>query len=215
MIKIKGFVFNPFQENTYILYDESGEGIIVDPGCLEKFEKDELKEWVEDNSILIKAVYNTHCHIDHVLGNDFCRDTFKVPLIIPEGEKEVYFAVKSYAPNYGMVTYREAPVDTFIDEEHVIRFGNSELLSMHIPGHAPGHLIFYNSDQKIFIGGDVLFPRSIGRTDLPGGNHEKLINSIREKMFTLGDDMIVYPGHGPETSIGEEKKYNPFVGVNA
>lgn len=214
MIKIKVFVFNPFQENTYVLYDDSNEGILIDPGCYEKFERDALSEWIENNSIQIKAVYNTHCHIDHVLGNSYCKDKFNVPLIIPEGEKQVYYAVKSYSSSYGMGGYNEAEVDEFIDEDHIIKFGSSELKSMFVPGHAPGHLIFYNEEQNVCIAGDVLFQRSIGRTDLPGGDHETLISNIRNKMFKFSDEMIVYPGHGPSTSIGEEKKFNPFVGMN-
>ncbi len=214
-IKIKVFVFNPFQENTYVLSDDSNEAIIIDPGCHESYEKKELQSWVEENKLNVKAIYNTHCHIDHVLGNDFCKNTFKAPLLIPEGEDQVYKAVKTYSDSYGIMGYHEAEVDTLIDETHIIKFGHTELKSMFIPGHAPGHLVFYNEEENICIGGDVLFQRSIGRTDLPGGNHDALITNIREKLFQLDDNMQVYPGHGPVTTIGEEKKYNHFVGINA
>lgn len=215
MIKIKSFVFNPFQENTYVLYDESDSAIIMDPGCSNKQEEQTLKAWIESHELNVKAVYNTHCHIDHVLGNDFCKRTFNVDLIIPKGEKTVYAAVKSYSFNYGIPNYTEAEVDEFIDEQDQIRFGDSLLDIFHIPGHAPGHLVFFNAPEKICIGGDVLFKGSIGRTDLPGGNHEQLLSSIKNILFTLDDDMVVYPGHGPETTIGEEKRHNPFVGENA
>ncbi len=215
MIQIKSFVFNPFQENTYILFDESKDGILIDPGCFEKFEKNALVNWIEENSIQITNIYNTHCHIDHVLGNDFCKSNFQVDLCIPSGEIALYRAVKTYASNYGIQGYHEAEVDKLIEEMDEINFGHSNLKSMWIPGHSPGHLIFYNEEQNICIGGDVLFQRSIGRTDLPGGDHDSLIRSIREKLFTLNDEMVVYPGHGPATTIGEEKKFNPFVGLNA
>jgi glyoxylase-like metal-dependent hydrolase (beta-lactamase superfamily II) len=214
MIQIKTFVFNPFQENTYVLYDETGEGIIIDPGCYESFEKKQLTEWIDDKGIGITGVYNTHCHIDHVLGNDFCKDHFSVPLHIPEKEADIFRAVKSYAFNYGINAYREAEVDAYLHEDDEIRFGNTVLKVMFIPGHAPGHLVFYNEEQKICMAGDVLFQRSIGRTDLPGGDHETLIRSIREKLFLLDEETVVYPGHGPHTTIGEEKMYNPFVGLN-
>lgn len=214
MIQIKSFVFNPFQENTYVLYDGSGEGIIVDPGCYESYEKKQLSDWIDQENIKIVAVYNTHCHIDHVLGNDFCKEHYKAPLYIPQKEADIFRAVKSYAFNYGISAYREAEVDEYIHEGDTIHFGDSSLDIMYIPGHAPGHLIFYNEEQNICIAGDVLFQRSIGRTDLPGGDHNTLISSIREKMFRLNDQMLVYPGHGPHTSIGEEKLYNPFVGIN-
>ncbi|MEQ8360519.1 MAG: MBL fold metallo-hydrolase [Cytophagales bacterium] len=214
-IKIKVFVFNPFQENTYVLSDDTNEAIIIDPGAYEPFEKKELRDWIEQYELKIKFIYNTHCHIDHVLGNDFCKEQFKAPLLIPENENQIYKAVKTYADSYGIFGYREAEVDNFINEDHIIRFGNTELKSMWIPGHAPGHLVFYNVQEKICIGGDVLFQRSIGRTDLPGGDHDTLISNIRQKLFKLDEDMKVYPGHGLLTTIGEEKKYNPFVGINA
>ncbi len=214
-IKINVFVFNPFQENTYVLSDNTNEAIIIDPGSFESFEKKKLRDYIEQNELKIKAIYNTHCHIDHVLGNDFCKEYFKAPLLIPEKEEQIYRAVKTYADSYGIVGFREAEVDQFIDENHIIQFGNTELKSMWIPGHAPGHLVFYNEDENVCIGGDVLFQGSIGRTDLPGGNHAALISNIRQKLFNLHDDMKVFPGHGPVTTIGEEKKYNPFVGIHA
>lgn len=214
-IKIKVFVFNPFQENTYVLSDDSKEAIIIDPGCHESFEKKALKDFVEENNLTVKAVYNTHCHIDHVLGNEFCKDNFKAPLYIPKDEEQIYKAVKTYSSNYGIMAYHEAEVDEYLSDDHIVRFGKTELKSMLIPGHSPGHLVFYNEEEKICIGGDVLFQRSIGRTDLPGGNHDALISNIRNKLFQLDDTMEVYPGHGPMTTIGEEKKYNPFVGKNA
>ncbi|GJM30678.1 MAG: MBL fold hydrolase [Cyclobacteriaceae bacterium] len=214
MLQLESFVFGPFQENTYVLYDDnSGDGIILDPGCYQDHENQQLLEFVTDNRINITKIVNTHCHIDHVLGNEFAKVKFNAPLAIPEGEQEVYRAVKSYAPVYGFPKYKESEIDEFIDESDVLRFGEISLEIMLVPGHSPGHLAFYHKDSKICIGGDVLFQGSIGRTDLPGGDHQTLINSIHTKMFLLPDDVTVYCGHGPPTTIGEEKKSNPFCAL--
>lgn len=215
MIQIKSFVFNPFQENTYILYDETREAIIIDPGCFEKYEEKKLTDFVEKEQLKIKTIYNTHCHIDHVLGNDFCKRTFNVPLIIPEKEIDQFRAVKVYSMNYGIHNYSEAEPDKLLSEKDKIEFGNSSLEIFFIPGHSPGHLVFFNRQEQICIAGDVIFQGSIGRTDLPGGDHNTLINGIKDVLFTLDDEMTVYSGHGPATILGQEKKFNPFVGENA
>jgi glyoxylase-like metal-dependent hydrolase (beta-lactamase superfamily II) len=215
MIQIKSFVFNPFQENTYVLFDESKEAIIIDPGCFEKHEQQELKAFIVNEGLKVVSIYNTHCHIDHVLGNYFCKEEFKAPLRIPEKEVEIYKSVKAYSANFGINNYTEVEPDQLINEQEKIEFGNSTLEILFIPGHAPGHLVFFNKAESVCIVGDVIFQRSIGRTDLPGGDHNTLINGIKNVLFTLEDKMVLYPGHGPQTSIGEEKKYNPFVGENA
>ena len=213
MLNIQSYVFGAFQENTYILSDETGNGIIVDPGCYEPHEQQLLTRYTEKNDIRITLIINTHCHIDHVLGNDFTKRHYSVPLAIPEGEKEVFLAVKSYAQVYGFPKYQEAEVDQFIDESDTIEFGNTSLEVLLVPGHSPGHLAFYHAESRICLGGDVLFQGSIGRTDLPGGDHKTLIESIHTKMFSLPDEVIVYSGHGPATSIGREKKSNPFCAL--
>lgn len=213
MIQIKSFEFNPFMENTYILYDDTGECIVIDPGCYEKREQQILVDFIEEKQLKVKALYNTHCHIDHVLGNSFVKEKYKVALISSRIEEQVLTAVASYASNYGFHQYQPANIDAFIDEGEQIEFGKSTLDILFVPGHSPGHLVFYNSEQNICIGGDVLFQRSIGRTDLPGGDHDTLIKNIHTKMFSLDDQMVVYPGHGGTTTIGEEKKYNPFCAL--
>jgi len=214
MIEIKQFCFGPFMENSFLAYDETREGIIVDPGCYEEDERVEVKDFVSQNGLTLKYVINTHCHIDHVLGNEFIKNEFKIPLIIPKEEESMLKAVKTYASNYGFPLYQEAEIDQFVEEGEEIKFGNSVLQVLKVPGHSPGHIILFNKDQNICLGGDVLFRGSIGRTDLPGGNHDDLIENIKTKVFQLGDEMVIYSGHGPETTIGHEKKYNPFVGVN-
>ncbi|MFL5729556.1 MAG: MBL fold metallo-hydrolase [Cytophagaceae bacterium] len=214
MIKVDIFTFNPFQENTYILHDDTRECVIIDPGCYEREEREELVTFIEINNLKVVELLNTHCHVDHVLGNYFVKERFKVRLAAHKSDEPILKAVKAYAPNYGFVNYTEATIDRYINEGDQIKFGNTTLDILFVPGHSPGHVAFYNKKENICIGGDVLFARSIGRTDLPGGNHETLIRSIREKIFALGESMIVYPGHGHETTVGREMKSNPYCGMN-
>ena len=212
MIKIQSFVFGPFMENTYILSDETGESVIIDPGCYERVEKETITDFV--SNLKVVKLLNTHCHIDHVLGNDFIKEKYKVTLAAHRVEAPLLKAVKSYASNYGFPNYREVEIDEFVDENDIIKFGQSQLEILFVPGHSPGHIAFYNREQKFCIGGDVLFQGSIGRTDLPGGDFNTLIQSIHQKFFPLGDDFTVYCGHGSSTTVGEEKKSNPFCAIN-
>ena len=212
-MEVKSFVFNPFMENTYLLYDETKEAVIIDPGCYEDYEKQELKDFIATHSLTVKRLLNTHCHIDHVLGNRFVKDTYGVKLAAHALDEATLGAVKVYAPNYGFQHFEEAGVDEYLDEGDIVSFGNSSLQVVFVPGHAPGHVAFYNTDEKLVIGGDVLFDGSIGRTDLPGGDFDTLIKSIHEKIFPLGDDLVVYPGHGASTTIGKEKQTNPFCAL--
>jgi hydroxyacylglutathione hydrolase len=213
MLTLQTFVFNPFQENTFVIYDETRECVIIDPGCYETFENEELASFISDNQLEVKMLLNTHCHIDHVLGNHFVKEKYKVELLINPKEQPGLQAVKVYAPNYGLFKYQDASHDGFLEEEDTVKFGNQVWKTLFVPGHSPGHIAFYNEKEKILIGGDVLFYNSIGRTDLPGGNFQTLIDSIHKKFFTLPDETKVYPGHGPETSIGYEKRTNPFCAL--
>lgn len=213
MMQVKQFVFNPFMENTYVLYDETYECVIIDPGCYDKEEQNELVEFIRESNLIVKQLLNTHCHIDHVLGNAFVKNTFNVTLAIHPKEEFTLRSVKSYAPNYGFPNYHEAEAENFINEGDTISFGNQTLEILFVPGHSPGHIAFYHAGQKVIIGGDVLFQNSIGRTDLPGGDFNTLINSIHQKFFTLPDDVTVYCGHGSETTIGFEKRTNPFCAI--
>ena len=213
MLNVQTFEFNPFQENTYVLFDETKECVIVDPGCFVDQERKELTDFIEAQDLSVKMLLNTHCHIDHVLGNYFVKEKYKTKLYIHPKDEPVLKAVKVYAPNYGFATYTEAEVDTYLEEGDTIVFGNQQFIVLFVPGHSPGHVAFYNADQKTLIAGDVLFKNSVGRTDLPGGDHATLINSIHQKLFTLPNDVIVYPGHGPETTIGFERRTNPFCAL--
>ncbi|MDA0193868.1 MAG: MBL fold metallo-hydrolase [Bacteroidetes bacterium] len=213
MIQIKSFEFNDFAENTYILYDETCECVIIDPGCYNISEKNQLQGFIEDRKLKVVKLLNTHCHIDHVLGNAFVKETYDVSLIIHPKDEVTLEAVKVYAPVYGFNNYEEAKADGFMVEGDQLTFGSSILNVIFVPGHAPGHVAFVSENQQFCIGGDVLFLKSIGRTDLPGGDLDTLIESIHQKMFILDDATVVYPGHGPTTKIGAEKLYNPYCAI--
>jgi hydroxyacylglutathione hydrolase len=214
MIKIKSFTFNSFQENTYVLSDATGECIVIDPGCYEATEREALKGYITENSLKVVQLINTHCHIDHVFGNAFVKREYQVDLAIHPKDEATLAAVQVYAPNYGFPQYESSTANLFIDEGDQIKFGESTLDTLFVPGHAPGHIVFYHAGQSFCIGGDVLFRESIGRTDLPGGDHDTLISNIHEKMFELPDVTTVYCGHGAETTIGHEKRFNPFCATS-
>ncbi|MCD0487134.1 MBL fold metallo-hydrolase [Pedobacter sp. MC2016-14] len=211
MINIKQFTFNPFQENTYVLYDESGECVIIDPGMYDGAEQNELVSFIKGNNLSPVLLLNTHCHIDHVFGNKFVFDQWALKPQFNKGELLVLQAIPGYAPQRGLKYELSPEPEVFLGETGSVTFGNSTLELIFAPGHSPAHLCFYAREQNFLIGGDVLFYNSIGRTDLPGGNHEQLINSIKQNLFVLPDDCKVYPGHGPATSIGFEKLSNPYL----
>jgi len=214
MVSIQTFVFNPFQENTIVVFDETREAVVIDPGCYEPEERKELDDFIATQKLTVKHLLNTHCHIDHVLGNDYVKDRYNVKLMIHAYDEPVLRAVKTYAPNYGFGRYHEALPDQFLKEGDTVQFGNTTLRVLFLPGHSPGHIGFYNREQKVILSGDVLFEGSIGRTDLPGGDYNTLIDSIHQKLFTLPDDVVVYPGHGRTTTLGEEKISNPFCALS-
>jgi len=211
MIKIQKFTFNPYQENTYVLYDETGECVIIDPGMNNGSEQNALDSWIKEAGLNPVLLLNTHCHIDHVFGNKFVFDQWGLKPQFHKGELSVLQAVPAYAPQMGMYYELSPEPEVFLGENGKVSFGHSELELIFAPGHSPAHLCFYAAKDGFLIGGDVLFYASIGRTDLPGGNHEQLIANIREKLFLLPDATEVYPGHGPSTSIGFEKQNNPFL----
>lgn len=211
MLSIKKFTFNAFQENTYLLYDESKSAVIIDPGCSNATEERELINFIDNEGLTIVHLINTHCHVDHVLGLNFIADRFNIPAQFHELDLLVLEAVPNYATMYGFNVMPFSGKKQFLNEGDQVIFGSTTLDILFVPGHAPGHIVFVDHSEKIVIGGDVLFYSSIGRTDLPGGDHETLINSIRSKLFPLGDEYTVYPGHGPKTTIGFERINNPFL----
>ena len=211
MIQVKSFVCNPYQENTYILFNESKQCVIIDPGMYTGQEQNAVLNFIKNEQLKPVLLLNTHCHIDHVLGNKFISDTYGLIPQFHKGELPVLTAVPAYAPQMG-IRYEISPIpETFLEEKGSISFGNSRLELIFAPGHSPAHLCFYSEADKILIGGDVLFYGSIGRTDLPGGNHTMLIKNIKEKILILPDDVTVYPGHGGETTIGFERFHNYYL----
>ena len=200
-------------ENTYVLSDSTGEAVIIDPGCYGKTEENELVNYIEREDLKVQLILNTHGHIDHVLGNSFCKDYFKVPLWIGHKDLDTLKTVEVYAPNYGFQNYSPAEPDKLLKESDIITFGQSTLKILYVPGHAPGHIAFYDHTQEFIIGGDVLFEGSIGRTDLPGGDFDSLIKSIHTEFFRFPDETTVYSGHGGTTTIGREKLTNPFCAL--
>jgi hydroxyacylglutathione hydrolase len=211
MIKVDKFVFNTFQVNMYILRDETGECAIIDAGCYDDREKLEVKSFIEQNQL--KPVLNlaTHLHIDHVFGNGFIADTFGVHPEFHEAGLPFLTTAREIAGSFGLsMNGTPSPARHLLDGEQVT-FGASSLEVLYTPGHADGSVCFYDKGNGIVFTGDVLFRDTIGRTDLPTGNFNLLMKSIREKLFTLPDETVVYPGHGPDTTIGYEKQNNPFI----
>jgi glyoxylase-like metal-dependent hydrolase (beta-lactamase superfamily II) len=196
-----------------VVSDETKAAVVIDPGCYEKEEKQALTDYIREHDLRVVKLLNTHCHIDHVLGNAFVKDEYNTRLYLHRMDEPVLRAVSAYASNYGFQQYQPATPDVYIEEGEEIEVGNQSLKVLFVPGHSPGHVAFYHEGEKVLLGGDVLFRNSVGRTDLPGGNTDTLLESIHEKLFTLPDDVTVYPGHGPTTTIGFEKTTNPFCAL--
>ncbi len=211
MISLQQFTFNPYQENTYLLYNEQKECIIIDPGMYEGWEQNQVVRFVHEQGLSPVLLLNTHCHIDHVLGNKFVYDQWGLKPQFHKGELVLLQSVASYAPQMGFHYELSPEPDSFIEAGSQISFGDSKLQAIWAPGHSPAHLCFFAEEENFLIGGDVLFRESIGRTDLPGGNHQQLLESIKSNLYSLPDNCVVYPGHGPSTTIAHEKSHNPFV----
>lgn len=213
MIQIKKFVFNPFQVNTYILYDETKECVIIDAACSDSEEENQLSSFIEEMGLKPVHLLCTHAHIDHILGNAFVANRYKLQLSAHEDGKMYLTDAPAYAASFGMQLNELVQPTQMIKDNDTISFGNSSLKVLFAPGHANGSLCFYSEADGFVVSGDVLFYQSIGRTDLPGGDYDILKNSIWSKLFVLPDETVVYPGHGPETNIGSEKISNPFVAI--
>jgi glyoxylase-like metal-dependent hydrolase (beta-lactamase superfamily II) len=212
LIQIKKFTFNLFLENTFVLWDdESKETAIVDPGCSDLSEEKELEVFIAKNNLTVKYLINTHCHIDHILGCEFVKNKFNPTYYAPELDIPLLQNAKMQASFVGMDFSISLLPDEYLSEDKKLQLGKSELKFIFTPGHTPGEYCIYSSDIKSCITGDVLFNDSIGRTDLWGGNYDTLISSITEKLLTLPDETIIYPGHGESSTIGREKKFNPFL----
>lgn len=211
MLTVHKLVFNPFQENTFIIEAENKDCIIVDPGCCNASENQQLEAFVKQHNLNPVRLMLTHFHLDHVFGNQFIFDTWALK---PTGHKDGEFTMSGNqraCELYGLPYIPSPPIAHFINDGDEVKLGTDVIKVLHVPGHSTGHVALVSTNSNWVIAGDVLFQNSIGRTDLPGGDLATLEKSIKEKMYLLPDDMVVYCGHGPETSIGNEKFANPFV----
>ncbi len=211
MLKLKTFEFSPIQENTYILYNEFNDCIIIDPGCYFEEERQALSTFIGQNGLHPKLLLNTHCHLDHVFGNKFVAEKYGLTLHLHEGELPVLQFAPTSGLMYNMPFDNYAGEFVFLQPGEKVSLGKDELDILFTPGHSPASVSFYSKADGFVIAGDVLFKQSIGRTDLPGGNFDTLIKSIKTELLVLPDATIVYSGHGESTSIGAEKKGNPYL----
>lgn len=211
MVHIKQFEFSPFQENTYLLYTDDKTCWIIDPGCYFPEEKQELKAFIASNALKVERLLLTHCHLDHVFGNAFIHQEYGISPEYHVLDEPTMKMAPISASMHNIPGFEASPAPkAYLKEGDKLTLGNEAFEIRFCPGHAPGHVVFIHHDQKIIIGGDVIFKESIGRTDLPGGNHATLIRSIEEQIFTLPNDYIIYSGHEDTTTVGHEKKHNPF-----
>lgn len=217
-MKIKTFEFNPLGVNTYVLSDETKECVIIDAACFYPDEREHLINYIIDNNLVVSHLLNTHLHFDHIFGVNTVAQQFDVKMECHEADVFLLENIPQQLQMFGFgnTNANYTPeTEIFLTEKDVITFGNQKLRIFHVPGHSPGSLVFYNEKADCLFAGDVLFRGGVGRTDLAGGNYDQLASGIQGKLFQLPDDTVVYPGHGPSTTIGEEKKFNPFVGINA
>ena len=212
-MKVKVFEFNPIAVNTYVLYDKTGECVIIDAACFYPDEQRELFDFITDKKLVIKHLLNTHLHFDHIFGVNFIEKKFKVQMKAHKADEFLLASINDQLAAFGFSPNGDytPTIGTYIDDNDIIEFGNQKLSIMHVPGHSPGSIAFYSQENSIVVSGDALFSGSIGRTDLPQGNHNLLIDGIKKKLLTLPANTIVYPGHGPATTVKRETKTNPFL----
>jgi hydroxyacylglutathione hydrolase len=203
-------VFSPIEVNTYILADKSDECAIIDCGCYDNTEKEKLAGFIDTRNLKPVLLLNTHCHLDHIFGNGFILEKYGLKTHSCESDEMNRKNAVQHAMLFGLTMDEPPEPEAFIADNQVIKFGTTELLALHVPGHASGSLAFYCENDRCVFTGDTLFSGSIGRTDLPGGNYDTLIKSIKDKLFVLPPSTIVYPGHGNETTIEREMKSNPY-----
>ena len=212
MLNVKKFTFNPFSENTYVVTDEFKNAVIIDPGCYYKAEQNELDNYVLKNNLKLKSILHTHSHLDHMFGTAYLADKYNLDLWICKEDLVTYQSYEKVCEVYGVpITFSPNPTPKFFDLKQLIQIDGIKFEILFVPGHSPGHVAFYNKENNFLINGDCLFENSIGRTDLPGGNHQQLIDSIKNEIFILPDETLVYCGHGNETTIKAEKSSNPFL----
>lgn len=211
MLQIRPFTFNPFSENTYVIFNENKEAFILDPGNVQDSETRQLQDFIFKNDLKIKNILLTHAHIDHVLGLQWAYDAFKVPVLMHRDDQEVLERNPMSARQFGFFFKPLEGEIQYVSEGDEVRLGSDIFKVYHVPGHSPGSVAYHCEEQKLVVSGDVLFEGSIGRTDLYKGDFNQLIESIRTKLFVLNDETTVYAGHGHLTRIGFEKQHNPFL----
>lgn len=211
MIQIKKFTFNPIAVNAYLLWDEIREAVLIDPACYYADEEEALSRFVEAKELKIVHLLNTHGHFDHLMGNNFAEEKWGLKCRMHPGDLPLAAQAKQQAMLFGITMSNLTSALELLSEGEEITFGQTVLKVIHVPGHSQGSVAFYGEQDKILVAGDILFEGSVGRTDLPGGNHAQLISGIKEKLMTLDDEVKVYPGHGGDTTIGWEKRTNPFL----
>jgi glyoxylase-like metal-dependent hydrolase (beta-lactamase superfamily II) len=212
MITVKSFEFNYFSVNTYVLHDETGEAVLIDCGCFRREEEVKLSDYITANNLVLKHLLCTHLHLDHVFGNEFVSRTYGLKPQAHKADAEALPSAEEQARLFGLRDrIQSIPVERYIVGNETVKFGNSELTALLVPGHSPGSLLFYNRKNGFAVTGDVIFKGSIGRTDLWGGNQEVLIAAIKDKILSLPGETILYPGHGPETNVIGESMNNPFL----
>ncbi len=212
-MKVKVFEFNPIAVNTYVLYDKTGECVIVDAACFYPDEQRTLYNFINNNNLVVKHVLSTHLHFDHIFGVNFIEKQFEVKMKAHKADEFLLETMNEQLAMFGFTpNAKHTPIiGKYIDENDIIEFGNQKLSIIHIPGHSPGSIVFYNKKENVMVSGDVLFNGSIGRTDLPQGSYSQLIDEIKTKILSLPVDTLVYPGHGPATTIKKEMRINPFL----
>ncbi|MDR0845872.1 MAG: MBL fold metallo-hydrolase [Tannerella sp.] len=211
MINVKIFEFNFVYENTYLLYDETNEAVIIDCGCMSAAEEETLSGFIAEHQLIVKRLLCTHLHFDHILGNRYVYQTYGVKPEAHRKDVEIIPPLNKQIPRRDVQSVQAIDVEDFIEENETICFGRSELTTLLVPGHSPGSLAYYSAKDGFIIVGDALFRCCIGRTDLWGGDYDTLITSIRTKILSLPDKTIVYPGHGPATTVIQEKRDNPYL----
>ena len=210
-MEIKTFHFNPIMVNTYLLSDETGEAVIVDPGNCRSYEDEQIREYVSAKNLRVKYIINTHPHIDHIAGNPWCMAEYHPELLMHEAGMPIYNKAFAYAAAFGLETEKMPAPDRFIQEGDVVTFGNQKLKVLYTPGHCDGSICLYSADNKLIITGDLIFELSVGRSDLPTGNEALLQQSIREKILPLPDEVTILSGHGGPTTVGRERRGNPYL----
>lgn len=210
---IKIFHFNPIMVNTYLLSDETGEAVIVDPGNCQTYEDEQIREFVKDKGLKVKYIINTHPHIDHVVGNPWCVAEYHPELLMHEAGMPIYNKAFAYAAAFGLEVGEMPAPDRFLKEGDEVEFGNQRFEVLYTPGHCDGSICLYSADNKLIFTGDLIFELSVGRCDLPSGNEAVLRQSIREKILTLDDEVAILPGHGGPTTVGKERRSNPYIAI--